>query len=153
LDDLTSYDEDKARNEVLADYMRKFGICEKKGSGVDKTLAVIELFQLPPLHFMTQERHTKVALYKYKALNEMDKTDKIRACYQHCCLRYVLNESMNNQTLRERLAIDDRNYPIASNIIRDTLQAGRIKDRDPDSTSKKFATYIPYWASAGEKFM
>lgn len=33
-----------------------------------------------------------------------------------------------------------------SNLIRDAVAAGRIKRKDLDSASSKFAEYIPYWA-------
>jgi predicted HTH transcriptional regulator len=76
----------------------------------------------------------------------MDRKDKIRACYQHCCLKYVSGSIMTNQTLRERLGIDVKNYPIVSRIIADTIQDGLIKDYDPANTSKKYAKYLPFWA-------
>jgi ATP-dependent DNA helicase RecG len=139
-------DEDKARNEVLADLMRKFDICEKKGSGVDKTIAAIELFQLPAPSFLITPHHTKSILYAPMVLNVMDKNDKIRACYQHCCLRYVLREPMNNQSLRQRFQIEEHNYSTASRIIKDTMQAELIKVKDEESKSRKFVTYLPFWA-------
>jgi ATP-dependent DNA helicase RecG len=75
----------------------------------------------------------------------MDKEDKIRACYQHACLRYVSNDFMTNTTLRERFKIHQKNYSIASRIISDTIEAKLIKRDDPESTSKRDAKYIPYW--------
>ena len=76
----------------------------------------------------------------------MEKSDKIRACYQHACLRYVSNEKMTNQSLRERFKIEEKNSAIASRIIRDTIEDGLIKEVDPNSKSRKFAKYIPFWA-------
>jgi predicted HTH transcriptional regulator len=139
-------DEYQSRNEKLAMMMRRLRICEEKGSGIDKVIFQVELFQLPAPLFMAQEKHTKVVMYAYRKLNEMDKDDKIRACYQHCCLKYVSNEKMTNQSLRERFKIEAHNYSIASRIIADTIKAGLIKDEDPDNTSKKYASYIPVWA-------
>lgn len=78
--------------------------------------------------------------------SERPLTDKIRACYQHCVLRYVSNEKMTNQTIRERFQIDDKNYPMASKIIRETIDSGFIKEEDPENKSKKFTRYVPYWA-------
>jgi len=75
----------------------------------------------------------------------MDKQDKIRACYLHACLKYVSGEYMTNQSLRERFAIDEKNYPMASRIISDSIESGFIKDYDPESKSKKFAKYVPFW--------
>jgi hypothetical protein len=52
---------------------------------------------------------------------------------------------MTNATLRKRFAIADENYPIASRIIADTIEAGLIKPFDPDSKSRKHARYVPFW--------
>jgi hypothetical protein len=40
----------------------------------------------------------------------------------------------------------DQNYPIASRIIADSIDAGLIKKIDPESESKKFAAYVPHRA-------
>lgn len=139
-------DEYQSRNDTLADLMRRLGICEEKGSGIDKVIFYNEVYQLPAPEFLIQERHTKVIMYSYKTLNQMDKDDKIRACYQHCCLRYVSNDKMTNQSLRDRFKIEDRNAAIASRIIKEALIAKVIKEDDPESNSRKYKKYIPFWA-------
>jgi len=139
-------DEFQSRNETLAAFMRRIGICEEKGSGIDKVVHYSELYQLPAPDFQTKEKHTKAILYAFKELNDMDKKDKIRAAYQHACLCYVSNEKMTNQSLRERFKIEEKNAAIASRIIKDALQEEVIKLDDPDSKSRKFVKYIPYWA-------
>lgn len=135
-----------SRNDKLADLMRRMGFCEEKGSGLDKVIFHNELYQLPPISVFTDESRTKVTLYSYKSLNDLDKKEKIRACYQHACLKWVSNEKMTNQSLRERFKIADRNYSVASRIIRDALDAEVIKEEDPENKSRKYASYIPYWA-------
>ena len=135
-----------SRNEKLADIMRRLGFCEEKGSGMDKVIFYNELFQLPPINVIVAEKRTRVTIYSYKTLNELDKKEKIRACYQHACLKYVSNEKMTNQSLRDRFQIDDHNYSIASMIIRDAIQVGLIKEDDPKNKSRKYASYIPFWA-------
>jgi len=139
-------DEYQSRNEKLADLLRRLGICEEKGSGVDKVVAATELYQLPAADFQVQERHTKAVLHAHRQLAGMDRNDRIRATYQHCCLRYVTNEKMTNQSLRSRFGIKDHNAATASRIIRDALASGLIKDDDPTTTSRKYAKYIPFWA-------
>lgn len=139
-------DECQSRNEDLAGIMRRFRICEERGSGMDKVVANIEIFQLPAYDAMIQEKHTKVVLYAYQKFADMDKQDRIRACYQHACLKYVMNEKMTNTTLRERFKIADENAAMVSRIIRDTSQAGFIKEEDPNNNSRKFVKYIPIWA-------
>lgn len=139
-------DEYQSRNEDLASIMRRFGICEEKGSGIDKVIFNIELFQLPALDVQAQEKHTKVILYAYQKFGDMDKKDRIRACYQHACLKFVTNDKMTNQSLRERFKIADENAAMVSRMIKDTFEAGLIKEEDPESKSRKFVKYIPIWA-------
>lgn len=139
-------DEFQSRNEDLASFMRRIKICEEKGSGIDKVIFNVELYQLPAPNFQIKEKQTKVILYSPLELNEMDSKDKIRACYQHSCLCYVSNEKMTNQSLRKRFNIDGKNSAIASRIIRDALKAGAIKDDDPTNNSRKYKKYVPFWA-------
>lgn len=139
-------DEYISRNERLADVLRRFGICEEKGSGIDKVIFYNEMYQLPAVDFIVSEKRTRITLFSYKNLNKLDKKDKVRACYQHACLRYVSNEIMTNQTLRERFQIEEQNSAIASRIIKDTIKEGLIKDDDPTSNSKKYKKYIPFWS-------
>lgn len=135
-----------SRNEKLADIMRRMGFCEEKGSGLDKVIFNIELYQLPPLNVIVAESRTRVTMYSYKTLLDLDKKEKIRACYQHACLKYVSNEKMTNQSLRERFKIADQNSAMASRIIKDSLEEGVIKKDDPESKSRKYPSYLPNWA-------
>ena len=76
----------------------------------------------------------------------MDTADRTRACYLHACLQYVLRKRMTNKSLRERFGAPDSAAPKISNVIRDTVKAGLIRPGDPDSASKRYANYVPYWA-------
>ena len=136
----------QSRNEKLAALMRRMNICEERGSGIDKVIFNIEVFQLPAPDFIADENFLKVILYGPKTLRQMDKIDKIRACYQHCALKFVSGENMTNLSLRERFNIQEKNYPTASRIITDTIAEGLIKDYGPGKKSKKYARYIPFWA-------
>lgn len=138
----------KSRNEKLASVLRLCKVCEERGSGIDKVVSQTELFQLPAPSFLATENSLKATLYSYRELREMDKEDKIRACYLHCCLKHVSNSSdrMTNQSVRERFKISDTNYPMASRIINDTIEKGLIKQTKPNSRSRRYASYIPFWA-------
>jgi predicted HTH transcriptional regulator len=136
----------QSRNEKLASIMRRFKICEERGSGIDKVVFQSELFQLPAPDFIKSENHFKAILFAHKKLSEMNKKDKIRACYLHCCLKYVSGDKMNNTSLRERFQIELKNYPVASVIISDTIGAGLVKPFDPDNKSKRYIVYVPFWA-------
>ncbi len=139
-------DEYQSRNEAVAAVMRRVGFCEEKGSGIDKVIFQAELYQLPAPDFQESETRTKALLFKPIALVEMNKKDKIRACYQHCCLCYVSNEKMTNPSLRNRFKIEDTKVSIASRIIRETMEAKLIKLEDPENKSRKHTRYIPWWA-------
>lgn len=135
----------RSRNELLAQAMFLLGVCERRGSGIDRAIEAIEKQKLPPVKFEKSETHTRVFLYPAKKLSEMNKNEKIRACYQHACLMYEDGKELNNQSLRERLGIDKNNSYVASRIIADTFSSGLIKYADPDTISRKYATYIPYY--------
>jgi ATP-dependent DNA helicase RecG len=139
-------DEYQSRNEKLADVMRRLRICEEKGSGIDKVVHSAEMFQLPPPDFRVGEKHTVAVLFAYTSFDRMDRTARIRACYQHCCLRYLMNQKMTNQSLRERFGLQDPKAETVSRIIRDSIQEDFIKLEDPNSTSKRYARYLPFWA-------
>lgn len=137
----------RSRNEDLAGMMRLLHICEERGSGIDKVVASIELFQLPPPDFRTDETHTRAVLFAHRELAGMDKDDRIRACYQHACLNWVDGgKATTNEALRKRFSIEDKSYYVASRIIAETLKAGRIKPQDPENKSRKHAKYLPFWA-------
>lgn len=135
----------RSRNEPLADLMRRLGICEERGSGFDKVIFDIEFFQLPPPDIRVDTTHTRVVLFAHQDLKRMDKQDRVRACYQHCCLLFVTNERMTNASLRKRFKIDD-DVPAASRIIREALAAELVKAEDPSSKSRKHVRYVPFWA-------
>ncbi len=49
----------ESRNEMLAGMMRRLNICEERGSGVDKVIAQVEMFQLPAPEFIAGENYTR----------------------------------------------------------------------------------------------
>jgi len=136
----------QSRNEKLAHFMRRLNICEERGSGIDKVIFQCEYYQLPAPKIIGGENYTRVILYSHKTLRQMDKDDKIRACYLHACLKYVSGEHMTNQSLRGRFGIEEKNYSIASRIIAEGIKSGMVKDYDPENKSKKHSKYVPFWA-------
>ncbi|HCT29597.1 MAG TPA: transcriptional regulator [Bacteroidales bacterium] len=135
----------ESRNEILARFMRRVNICEERGSGIDKVVFECEFNQLPAPEIIVGDNYTRVILYNHKGFKNMDKQDKIRACYLHACLKCVSGEYMTNQSLRERFGIEEHNYSIASRVIADTKDAKLIKDFDPENKSRTYAKYVPYW--------
>ncbi len=141
-------DEYKSRNEKLADLMRRMGICEEKGSGIDKVVFNTEYYQLPAPEFRVTPVHTTVALFAHKEFADMEPRERVNACYMHCCLKYVSNEKMSNQSLRERFKLDDTRAKTSavSQIITAAVDQNMIKLDDPENASKRYAKYVPFWA-------
>ncbi|MEE9289237.1 MAG: ATP-binding protein [Bacteroidota bacterium] len=136
----------QSRNERLADLMRRMYICEEKSSGIDKVIHAVEAFQLPAPDFRVGHRRTQVIIYGPKDFEDMDRDDRIRACYQHCALKWVMSERMTNQSLRERFRLPEAKSAIASQIIAATIETGLVKPDEKVGASRKFARYLPFWA-------
>jgi len=139
-------DEYQTRNEILSEIMRRLGFSEDKGSGMDKVVAYNEKMNLPAVNIMAKENRTVVIIYAPKKWADRDRGERLQACYQHSCVKYVGGQAMTNQSLRERFGIEERNSAMVSRVIKDALQEGLIKDLDPEGTSKKYKKYVPYWA-------
>ena len=135
----------KSRNEAIASFMRRIGVCEERGSGIDKVVFQTELYQLPAPIFETTDEHTRSVLFAQRELKEMDKVDRVRACYLHACLKYVQRDFMTNASLRERFGIASKNSAMASRIIKDALLTERIRCYD-DTVGSKAKKYLPWWA-------
>lgn len=135
----------QSRNERLARMMRQMGICEERGSGWDKITFEIEFNQLPPPLVEVTEIHTRVVLFAARPLASMEKDDRIRAVYQHACLRWVNRQPMNNTTVRQRFGIAQRNSAQASRLIRESLDSGLITPYDP-AAGPRTIRYVPFWA-------
>ena len=136
----------KSRNESLADLMRRMGICEEKGSGVDKVVSAAEALQLPAPKFLISDSRTISILFAPRDFSRMSRADRLRACYQHCVLRYVMRQPMTNQSLRERFGLDARSSGVVSDIISATKNEGLIAQEPGSTTSTRYAQYIPSWA-------
>lgn len=135
----------RSRNESLASFLRRIGICEERGSGIDKVVFQTEFYQLPAPVFEVVSNNTRAILFAHRPFNKMDKNDRVQACYLHACLKYVNREHMTNSTVRDRFGIEPHNTAIASRIMRDTVEAGLIRQFDPEM-SKKYKRYVPYWS-------
>lgn len=137
-----------SRNEALASFMRRIGICEERGSGVDKVVSETERYQLPAPSFETSGDHTRAILYAYRPFSKMEKEDRIRACYLHACLQYVNHdvdhEFMTNRSLRKRFGITEKNSAMVSRVIKETNEAKLIRPYNSEA-SRKLMKYVPFW--------
>ena len=118
---------------------------EERGSGIDKVVAETEVFQLPAPVFRATNGYTISILFAHKELREMNRMDRVRACYLHCCLKYIQDDFMTNSSLRERFGIEVKNRSMVSKIITDTIKDNKIVIYD-ESVGTKAREYIPNWA-------
>jgi len=118
-------------------------ICEEQGSGLDKVISLVELFQLPPPDFRVDGGNMKVILLSPRQFAHMTAAERVRAAYQHAVLRFLMNEKLTNASLRARFGIENQNAAQVSRILRETTTANLIRLADPESPR---AGYVPHWA-------
>ena len=144
----------KSRNEALASLMRRFDICEERGSGIDKVVAEVERFRLPAPIFEVPPGFTRAVLFGRKPLAEMDRSERVRACYLHACLKHVNREVLTNASLRKRFDINAATSAsaasIASRYIREAVEAGYIKPLD-EQAGRRRMSYAPFWAASDQR--
>ena len=135
-----------SRNEALASLMRRIGICEERGSGIEKAVSAVEEEQLPAPLFESYSGFTQAVLFAHKDLSDMDRDERVRACYLHACLRHRVRQPMNNTSLRERFGMSGDHVDRASRLLREAVEDGLIVVRDPD-VGNRLRTYLPFWAA------
>ena len=134
----------KSRNDKLASLMRRFNLCEERG--IDKVVFQVELFQLPAPLFEMPGDATRATLFAPKALREMNRQERIRACYFHACLNYVLSKPVTNSSIRTRFGIPDHNASTASRLLSEAVEAGFIAVEEVNSGTRN-RRYVPFWAA------
>jgi ATP-dependent DNA helicase RecG len=134
----------RSRNESFAWLMRQLNLCEERSSGIDRVIDSAEFFQLPAPEFIAGFNSTTVVIHGHRDFREMTTDDKVRACYQHCALRYVMRQQMTNDSLRQRFGIEDAGT--ISKILRATADAGLIATDPTAGASRKYARYVPSWS-------
>jgi predicted HTH transcriptional regulator len=139
----------KSRNETLASFMRRVGVCEERGSGIEKVVRQTESYQLPAPLFETPNGFTRATLFAHQDFEEMDMGDRVRACYLHCCLLYVNHKKMNNSSLRERFGLSSEKIKAVSRIITKTAEMGLIVNPNA-SESRRHTFYVPFWSQSGD---
>lgn len=133
----------RSRNEATASLMRRMGLCEEQGSGLDKVIAQAEVFQLPAPLFRASADSLHVILYGPRTFAQMTIDERVRACYQHAVLKFLSGDRMKNATLCERFGIAKQNAAQASQVIALALQNDLIKPADPEHPR---SGYVPFWA-------
>ncbi len=132
----------RSRNPKFADLMRLAGLCERRGSGVDRAVRAIEKAALPPPLFAEVEGSTTVTSYMPRRFADMTMEERIRACFQHAQVCHERNQPMSNASLRKRFGLPDKQISQVSIVIRETIAAGKIKPLSEDQANRN-ARYVP----------
>ena len=133
----------RSRNSMLGALMRRMKLCEEQGSGLDKVIHSVEIFQLPPPRFKAEGESMQAILYAPRPFAEMSANERIRACYQHAVIKFLSGEKMKNASLCKRFGIELNNAAQATRVINATIEAKKIKIADPDYPR---GGYYPWWA-------
>lgn len=134
-----------SRNEALASFLRRIGVCEERGSGWDKVAALVEINELPAPNIRIDDIATRVTLYSHRPLSSLSKSERSQAVYLHACLLYVRHEHLSNASVRKRFRIEKKNSAQASRLIRDAVDSNLIVAFDPDA-GHKGKSYVPFWS-------
>lgn len=135
-----------SRNENIAGFMHKCGICEERGSGYDKIIDATGRNELLAPRIENQNNQfTKAVLFAKVPFDMTSKEDRVRTCYMQACLAYVNYEAITNADIRRIFGLTDKEMAKASRLIQSTVEEELIKAVDP-RTAPRYMKYIPYWA-------
>ena len=134
------------RNENIAGFMHKCGICEERGSGYDKIITATSANNMPAPRVENQSNQfTKAVLMVKTPFDMLSKADKIRTCYMQACLAYITYSAISNADIRVLFGLSDAEMSKTSRIIKETIAEGLIKPLD-SGTAPRYMKYIPFWA-------
>lgn len=133
----------QSRNEMLANLMRRMGVCEQLGTGIDKIVLEAEKYHLTPPEFRAEGGATKVILGGPKKHGDMTGAERVRACFQHTAIMWLQKDRMRNKTLCERFGIMPGSEAQATAVINAAKAQGLIKLAEEGNPR---AGYIPFWA-------
>ena len=114
--------------------------------GIEKVESECEANYLPSPSIKHSDGITSVTVFDHKTLRQFNSNDRINLVYMHCCFQYVNHSPMTNESLRSRFAEGVLSSTVASRWINEALEFGIIRPFDPNSKSKRHASYVPKWA-------
>ena len=98
-----------SRNENIAGFMHKCGICEERGSGYDKIVEATGKNELLAPRIENQNNQfTKVILFAKVPFELTTKEDRMHICYMQACLAYVNFEGISNSDIRKIFGLGEK---------------------------------------------
>jgi len=140
----------KTRNKTLAMLFRRFGICEELGSGWDKIVYEIEKFHLPAPRVDVINDCTRVTIYAYRSLSELDLYDRIRTVYLNACLKYIsTGDGITEASVQQRFGLNEIEKNKAAQLLSEAVEIGDLVVKNPKDHHPNMQ-YIPFWATHSE---
>jgi len=140
----------KTRNKILAMLFRRFGICEELGSGWDKIAYEIEKFYLPAPRVDVINDCTRVTIFAYRSLSELDFYDRIRTVYLHACLKYIsTGDGITEASVQQRFGLHETEKNQATQLLTEAVETGDLVVKHPKA-HQSHMQYIPFWATHSE---
>lgn len=139
-------DSNMSRNPKLARLMHFMKLAEERGMGIDRVESECERNYLPSPVIKHNDGITSITVFDHKTLRQFNSNDRVNLVYMHCCFQYVNHSPMTNESLRSRFAEGVLSSTVASRWINEALEFGIIRPFDPNSKSKRHASYVPKWA-------
>lgn len=139
-------DLNRSRNPKLAKLMRFLFLCEERGMGIDTVEHECEHNYLPSPSIMSSDGITRVAIFGHKSLRQFSSADRVNLVYMHCCLQYINQKHLTNESLRSRFSEGTLSPTVASRWISEAVASDAICVFDPTSSSRKNASYVPAWS-------
>ena len=125
----------KSRTESLADLIVEWASARGKGLWRDPECPPRKHLQLPAPNSWISDSRTISILFAPRDFSPDVSADRLRACYQHCVLRYVMRLPIQINHL-ERFELDARSRGVVSDIIAATKNEGLIA-QEPGSTTPR----------------
>lgn len=138
-------DLNRSRNPKFAKVARFLRMCEERGMGIDKVEYACENLFLPSPAMFATDGITRIIVSSHKNLRQYSKDDRVNVVYMHCCLQFISQQHLTNESLRLRFPDNVMSPTVASRWISEALRSGLIVRFDA-SSSKKNTSYIPFWA-------
>lgn len=132
------------RNRIMSDVMRRIGLAENRGSGVDRSLAAFEEIQGAAPEFITESYMTRVILRGSQSWEQMGPDGRQWAAYMHCCLKWASGEHMTNSSLRARFGLASGKTQVISNLIAELVRLNVIIIDPSGPSGNKGRRYIPH---------
>ncbi|MFT3971605.1 MAG: ATP-binding protein [Micropruina sp.] len=136
----------RPRNLSLALMMRELKMCEARGSGVQRTLEANEETGAADPKFYAGDGLTKAVLIGKHDFMTMSASERNWAVFMHACRMWAGRRPMTNNTFRNRYGLADGRSSLVSLHIQQAMDEGLIVPMDAESSSRRYARYIPFYA-------